>query len=435
MSDIMPHTKQTKRSTRIRRIKAVAALILVSGVVIWYWQEFCFWRANACLSSRNEHAAARWVKYGTWGRGSDVQTCLLQLRVARRQQRYKDVESGLQLAEKLKAPAAEINRERWLAYAQTQQFDQMQSHWPDLLKDPRDDEPEIARAFVVWACGRHLLYQALDVISSWHADYPLDPEPLALRGQLYMASHTHAAAEQAYRQALSLAPANDEYRLNLAEALRQQLKLDEAAELYLQCLQHKPDTLAAVSGLAQTYMSQGQIDSATEILKEAVARHPDNLDLAQSYGEVLLAAGDNQSASVELQRAYAAHPENSDLAYALGKALKGRGRESEAEPLFAFVAESREQVDQLKDLEEQLRKKPEDLELRMKIASITAKYKSRRDAIRWYENTLNVYPSHAPTHAALAELYRLEGDSTLAAIHLARAGSRSMTAPLDSSSK
>jgi hypothetical protein len=58
-----------------------------------------------------------------------------------------------------------------------------------------------------------------------------------------------------------------------------------------------------------------------------------------------------------------------------------------------------------------LRKQPDDIDLRMQIASLTAKYVSRKDAIRWYEILLKVAPHHAPARAALAELYRQTGDT------------------------
>src|SRR4029077_8505536 len=97
--------------------------------------------------------------------------------------------------------------------------------------DPRDDEPEIARAFIIWATSRHLIDDALRVVSLWEQDYPDDPEPFALHGQLAHALNHADAAVDAYRKALALAPGNDSYRLALATALQNRLQLDEAAEL------------------------------------------------------------------------------------------------------------------------------------------------------------------------------------------------------------
>jgi Tfp pilus assembly protein PilF len=76
---------------------------------------------------------------------------------------------------------------------------------------------------------------------------------------------------------------------------------------------------------------------------------------------------------------------------------------------------------ELEGLERQLRKEPENWELRMKIAALTAKYVSRRDAVRWYEALLHVAPDYRPAHAALAGLYQTLGDVKLAEYHAGRA--------------
>jgi NAD-dependent SIR2 family protein deacetylase len=134
--------------------------------------------------------------------------------------------------------------------------------------------------------------------------------------------------------------------------------------------------------------------------------NPDDFAIQKAYGEVLLSAGDASAAVAVLEKAFQAVPEHANLAYALARALKACGRIAEAQPLFAFVAESRPQLEQLHHLEKQLRQEPENLELRMKIASVTAKYASRRDAIRWYETLLHVAPDYGPAHAALAAMER-----------------------------
>jgi tetratricopeptide (TPR) repeat protein len=118
-----------------------------------------------------------------------------------------------------------------------------------------------------------------------------------------------------------------------------------------------------------------------------------------------------------LETAFRTIPEHANLAYSLARALKACGRATEAEPLFAFVTESRPQLDLVINLEKQLQTEPGNLELRMKIASITAKYVSRRDAIQWYLNLLQVVPNYIPAHEALADLYQQLGEDKLAEFH------------------
>ncbi len=394
----------------------IAAAIL--GLSIYFWSDVCLWRADACLIQRNHPAAATWVERSQWfRRGTDARTCLLQIRIARRRQDFREVERKLQAAVQLGAPELEVQRERLLAMAQTSQFDAMQGQWPLLLSHQRDDGPEIARAYYAWSMLHHKLDQAEKTLKLWRDDYPRDAEPLALLGRLYQSTNDWEGTEDAYRRASALEPANDDYRLSLANALQVRLKTKEAAPIYEDYLRRHPDDVAARQGLAQCAATNGDLEMAVELLRKAMRASPDDFAVQKSYGEVLLSAGDAAAAVTVLEKAHRAVPEHANLAYTLARALKECGRVDEAEPLFAFVAESRPQLNELEALERQLRKEPENLELRMKIAAVTAKYVSRRDAIRWYEALLHIAPAYAPAHAALADLYRLTGDVKLAEYH------------------
>ena len=226
-----------------------------------------------------------------------------------------------------------------------------------------------------------------------------------------------AAHEDAYRQALALDPKNDDYRLSLAKALQVRLKAEEALTLYEDYRHRHPDDAAALRGMAQCAADGGDLKRAVEIMRDAFERNPDDFETQKGYGELLLSLGDAAEAAAVLKEAYRSVPEHANLAYALARALKASGRVAEAEPLFAFVAESRPKLEELTELEKKLREKPKDLALRMKIAGITAKYVSRRDAIRWYENLLRVAPNYVPAHQAIAELYRQLGDEERADWH------------------
>lgn len=394
------------RFERLRRKRPVlfGALLAVVVAAAFFWSDFCLWRAEAAFVLRNDPAAERWVRCGAWGCRNDARLCLLQLKLARRRQRYQDVQQLLHQAQKRGVPAAEILREQWLAMAQTQQFDEVSHHWPELLSDPRDDEPEIGKAFVIWASSRHLINEANHVLELWQKDYPRDPEPLGLQGQLALAMNHDEGAVIAYRKAVSLAPNSVGYRIGLATALLNRLELNEAATHFHQCLQTEPDNLPAIRGLAQVYTSQGELDRALVLLKEARKRFPDDLGLQQTLGEVYLAQGNSVEALPFLERIHQVRPEDAEIAYNLAKALKSLGHDSDAAPLFEFVSESREPLGQLKSLEEQYRNNPKNVDLLLQIAQISAKYKSRVEAIRWLEKLLLIAPGNRAAQDMLRQL-------------------------------
>ncbi|HEY3962929.1 MAG TPA: tetratricopeptide repeat protein [Planctomycetaceae bacterium] len=392
---------------------AVCAATLL-GLLLCCWGDFCLGRADARLAHRDHARAAKWVERSRWlGGGTDARTCLLQVRIARRRHDFPELKCRLQQAAERGAPPREIQRERLLALAESGQFDAMQEHWPQLLSDQRDDGPDIARAYYNWSMLHHDLSRAEKALQLWHDDYPRDAEPLALLGRLEEAILNWHGAEDAYRQAFTLSPENDEYRLAFANALHVRLKTKEAVPIYQEYLHRHPDDLVALRGLAQCAAANGDLETARQLLRQALRAKPDDFAALKAYGEVLLSAGDASAAVTALEKAHRAVPEHANLAYTLARALKSCGRATEAEPLFAFVAESRPHLVQLLDLEKQLRRDPENLELRMKIASVTAKYVSRRDAIRWYETLLHVAPDYAPAREAVAELYELTGAAKL----------------------
>ena len=407
-------TVSLRRRVTVRLI-LIAALI---GLSVYFWRDFCLWRGTSALKQRNLASASNWVQRSQWFHsGNDPQAFLLEIRIARRQQEFHAVEKKLQQASQLGVPKSEIRRERLLAMAQTGQFSAMQAQWSDLLSDPRDDGPEIARAYYTWTMLNHNLQLANKTLDLWQKDYPHDPEPYELRGRYHQSIYNWKEAETNYRRALALAPENDEYRLSLASVLLERLKTDEAVPLFEGYLKRHPDNLTAARGLAQCAAAAGDLEKATGLLRSALEKHPDNFEVQKAYGEVLLAAGDAESAIEVLEKAYRAVPEHANLAYSLARSLKASGRSAEAEPLLAFVADSRPQLDLLDDLERQLRIQPGNLELRMQIAAIVAKYVSRQDAIRWYQNLLQISPEYPPAHQALADLYRQTGDEKRAEFH------------------
>ncbi len=410
--------RQRDGGTLWRWVWQVGGLVVALAFACFFWRDFCFWRAEAQLLKRNPAVAADWIARSQWLRTQpDAQSCLLQIQAARRLGNFRDVESLLKQAASLGVPQAAIERERLLAMAQTNQFVAMQSRWDKLLADPRNDGPEIARAYYAWCMLNHRLVQAERTLILWSEDYPQDSEPLALLGRYYQSLLKWDGAEAAYRKSLTLSPADDSHRLSLANVLRIRLKHDEAIPLFKDYLKRHPQDINASRGLAQCFANRGDLSTAVQIMREVYSTHPEDFETQRAYGELLLSSGDATEAVAVLEKAHRAVPEYAKLSYDYARALKASGRKAEAAPLFEFVAQSQPELDRLNELEERLRIQPDNLKLRMQIAETTAKYVSRREGIRWYEAVLQIAPNYRPAHRALADLYQSLGDSKLAAAH------------------
>jgi Flp pilus assembly protein TadD len=396
----------------------LGAIVFGLSLLFFFWSDACLWLADVNLSRRNHAAAQIWVARSGWfGNEIDGRTCLLKLRIAGRQGNFREVEHLLKQSEKFGVPYAEIQRHRWLAMAQTNQFDLMQSHWNELLQNPRDDEPEIARAYYTWAMLHHNYSLAMRTLELWHQDCPRDSEPLKLKGLYYQSKTDWEGAEKAYQNAFAVAPGNDEIRLLLANALQVRLKTNEAIPHFQQYLRRHPDDLTAVRGLAESMATRGDVKAAILLLRAALEKSPDDFMLQKTCGELLLSLGDAPAAAALLEKAYRTAPEHANLANSLARAWKACGRVDEAQPLFAFVAASQPKLAEMEILEKQLQGDQNNLELRMKIAAIVARYVSRRDAIRWYENLLIIAPNYRLAHQQLVELYRSFGEEEKAVHH------------------
>lgn len=401
-----------------RHAVGIALVVVLAGITCYFWRDFCLWRAEGQLLQRQPVLAMDWIARGQWGRFRlNAQACLLKIRAARRLHDFEMVERLVQQAPDYGVRYDDLERERLLAMAQTYQFLGMQSRWDDLLGDQRDDGPEIARAYYNWCMINHRPVQAEQTLVFWHKDYPQDPEPLNLLGRYYQSLQKWEGAEDAYRQARALAPNDDECLLNLANVLRIRLKNEEAIRLFDDYVERHPHDPVALRGIAQCTANQGDLARAVEIMQTSYRHNGNDFETQMAYGELLLSAGKPEQAVDVLEKAHHQVPEYANLAYTYAKALKATGKSEQAAPLFAFVAESRPELDRLNDFEERLRSHPTDLELRMKIAAVTAKYVSRREGIQWYEALLQMAPNHTPAHRALAELYRSVGKPDRAALH------------------
>ena len=194
-----------------------ALLLVVTGL---YWREICLWRVDVALKQRQSQAAANWLARAHWFQPVDDPSRLLKLRIARRLGDFDQVQTLLEQSKSWNIPRAEIDRERLLAMAQTQQFAALAPRWPELLNAPRDDGPEIAYAYYIWSMLNHRVNEAERTLLLWQQDYPRDAQPWFLLGRYYQSQEKWANAEDAYRKAVELDPQSDENLMSLAQALR-----------------------------------------------------------------------------------------------------------------------------------------------------------------------------------------------------------------------
>lgn len=400
---------------------AVGALLicyLASGLAV----DLALWRAQICLHKRQHERALTWLNGFGWMQPRNAELHFLLARANRRLERFSEVERHLQRAVDLGWNRQDLEREQWLALAQTGQFAAMNSHWGDLFLNAGADGPEICKAFVIASLKRFQVADASRVIAGWKADFPDDPEPYFQEARIAGVALRWRDAESAYREALKLAPERKDVREGLIEALLKQLKFAEADAELKHLLQRDPGNTAAEVNRADCLIRLGSLDEARTLLQSILKHDASQYQALVMLGQLEMAAGRSTEAVKSLDQAVAIHSEDAETRYLFAKALRAAGRDDDAAPHFQFRESAKEPLLRLNQATVELVAAPRNLALRYEVGELTWRWKSHEEGAVWLLSLLELDPSHRPTHALLARHYELLGNNEKASRHRELAG-------------
>jgi tetratricopeptide (TPR) repeat protein len=199
-----------------------------------------------------------------------------------------------------------------------------------------------------------------------------------------------------------------------------------AAERELRiALQLKPGSPNVLNAIGCVYLEQGHLDSAGKALQESIAAKPRWTDPHFNYGRVLKKLNQDDAALEEFRTAVETGPLNASARLYLGEELADRGQYAEAEAqlkesvrlLPTLVAQQ-----QLADL---LLKTNRDVEAKalllqtaaqyaydgpthLKLGRLLEKEGDLKQALREYQQTLNVDPANSEARTAIARLQTQE---------------------------
>lgn len=419
-----------RRGSRGHRISTWLLVALLLTTVVKVSAEVSLWRAQAAIDSREHVSAGRWL---TVARvvvpipliGADLgEFYFLSARLNRRLEKFDRVSDELRKARSHGWDVAAVEREQWIALAQTGRFDRVASHIADLLTDAGSDGPEICEAYVAWLLSRFKLASAHRVIDVWQQDFPESGEPYFQRGRIHTVTKNWTAAVEQYSEALQRDPHRTDVRLMRAKAQIQLVRYSEAAADLEAVLRAEPEHIEARIVHTQCLSNLGQADAACRLLEAVVDEHPESSEALSLLGRIEQKQGNQEAALAALEKAVSIRPIDSDARYALGKTLRAQGRDAEAKAHFDFVAESTRALLKLGQLTEKLVQKPDDVELRFEVGRLTWEWRSRDVGEQWLRSVLDYDAKHVGTHKVLAEHYLVLGDQERAAHHQEMAESK-----------
>ena len=133
-----------------------------------------------------------------------------------------------------------------------------------------------------------------------------------------------------YRRAVELEPDYAEAHNGLGTARREGGKLDEAVACYRRAVQLRPNDVEPQYNLGVALMDQGKLDEAVACYRRALQLAPNDAQVYNSLGGVLQEQGNLDEAVACCRRALQLQPDFAEAHHNLGLALKGQAKLEEA---------------------------------------------------------------------------------------------------------
>lgn len=307
-----------------------------------------------------------------------------------------------------------LQREDWLAKAQSGQMFEVERRRNQMLLDPQGDSEEICEAYAKGYLLNRQFQEAIRLLESWSADYPGNPQPHYLMGMTSAERSNLPLAIQSLQRAVELDPGYFQARLALANAWLDSRNANAALAEFQKCRELGIDPEVDV-GLARSHLALGAFEETQRELKAGIARFPQNFKLPLELGRFLM-NDDPRSALTHVEIATSIAPRNSEARYDLGQILFRLGRKDEGQGHLEYAQLANTETARMQKLMDSVLTEPNNVELRFQIGVIQLKYGTEMEGIQWLQSVLNFDQRHKAANAALATYYesRASESATLA---------------------
>jgi len=387
-----------------RWVVAALVLLMLFATRPWWCRGACLAMARYEFSRFDAQRAELWLNWSIRLTGEDGETVLWLARAYRRQGRLEDTRAALERALRLGAPRERLERENWLALAQSGQIREAEPHLPGLLTRPGNDGPEICEAFALGYMRSQRHAQAARLLEAWMNDWPHQARPYLLRGRLYLVQQQTRKAEADFRKALDRDAGCAEAAVELADILRGENRPKEAQPLYERWVHDRRVGTRAKVGLAGCLKALGRADEARSWLESALAAAPHDWTTLLEMGRIELEAGRYAAAEEFLRRALPLTWDD-EVRYLLAQALQGQGKTDEAKPFFEQVRRTRDAFRELQRLEDELVKAPGDPQLLTQMGAILLEYADPEEGVLRLLAALDRDPRHREARQLLVRHY------------------------------
>ncbi len=404
----------------MRRAIIPAAVLAIGVVAGWRPAEvrYRLHRGRQAVERRDADAAVLWLVPVLTLAPDNPEAHFWLARAYRRQGEMTRVRTHLERAGSLGFSRERLQREEWLAMAQSGQMRESAPHLSELLIDPGDDGPDICEAYVNGFFLSCRFHDGLELLDVWRAEFPKDAQPCLFRAKYHSSLGNRQDAAADCRAGLALDPGRRDLKLLLASSLLELHEFDQAEALLQKMLLEAPDDIDVLQLLSECLFEQGRLEQSDVVLARLLELDPHNIHGRLTRARSQTFSGRGREAAALAQSVVDERPFDVEAHFVLGTALRVAGRGEEAARHFAFVETARTRLQQARLLKEKVSTKdPGDVTARYEVGRILLEYDSPDEGAGWLQSALDLDPGHQPSHAALAEYYAGRGNLELAEQH------------------
>jgi len=195
---------------------------------------------------------------------------------------------------------------------------------------------------------------------------------------------------------LSLTPDAASVHNDLANALSQRGKIEEAVEHYRRAIELRPDDAYAYSNLGACYGNLGRYEEAIDVLNKAIKYDPLLANAYSNLGYVCGKAGLDEKELEAYKAAIKVKPTSFEGHYNLGCAYEKQERLAEA----------------IKEYKEALKLRPDSAKAHYNLGIVYFKNERPAEAIEAYKRAIEIEPSYAEAYSNLGGVYGQMGRTT-----------------------
>jgi Tfp pilus assembly protein PilF len=335
-------------------------------------------------------------------------------------------------ADRLGWNRADLERQHLLINTQAGGVKELESQLIELIQSSDGDgvAEEVYEAMARGYMTSFHVGDAKQCLQYWLQWQPHNPLPHLWLADLHKRTENLEGAVQVYREVLQRHPRHQEAREKLALALLEQLKVEEAAQLFEICLQSAPSAESYI-GIAECERRKGRTAAAEALFHEALVYDLTSQQASRTLtalGQMALEEQKHSRAIYLLETSVKLQPLEPAGHTALAAVLTSVGETSRAAEHRRVARELVDQHNRVVSLTREVLDDPENADLRFKIGSILLAQGMGSAGADWLETAVQVDPAHQSAHLALAEYYEQVGNTGQARKHLATAKDLSASA-------